>query len=61
MWEKIKTWFIKNWMIVINYLVIFIAYSIIFGKDGVVWAELLLGLWLFVSFAYGLYKWVMKK
>lgn len=59
--EKIKAWFKKNWMIVLNYLIIFISYSIIFGKEGVVGAEVLLGLWLFASAAYGAYKWFMKK
>ena len=54
MWERIKAWFIKNWFIIVNYLVIFISYSVIYGKDGVVFAEVLLGLWLFVSAAYGL-------
>lgn len=59
--EKIKAWFGKNWMIVVNYLVIFISYSNIYGKDGVVFAEVLLGLWLFASAAYGMYKLFMKK
>lgn len=54
-------WFKKNWMIVINYLVIFIAYSNIYSKEGVVLAEVLLGLWLFASAAYGMYKLFMKK
>jgi hypothetical protein len=58
---KLKIWFPKNWMTVVNYLVIFIAYSIIYGKPGVVWAEVLLGLWIFVSLAYGLYKLFIKK
>lgn len=61
MLEKIKAWFIKNWFTVVNYVVIFLSYSIIYGKEGVVWAELLLGLWLFASAAYGVYKWFMKK
>jgi len=61
MWERIKAWFIKNWFIVVNYFVIFVSYSIIYGKDGVVFAELLLGLWLFVSAAYGLAKLFIKK
>lgn len=60
-WLKLKSWFLKNWFIIVNYLVIFIAYSIIYGVEGVVFAELLLGLWLFVSVAYGGYKWFMKK
>jgi hypothetical protein len=58
---KLKTWFLKNWMTVVNYLVILIAYSIIYGKPGVVFAELLLGLWMFVSLAYGAYKLFTKK
>jgi len=60
-WEKLKAWFKKNWMIIVNYLIIFISYSIIYGKDGVVGAEALLGLWLFASAAYGMYKIFMKK
>jgi hypothetical protein len=60
-WEKLKAWFKKNWMIVVNYLIIFISYSIIYGKEGVVGAETLLGLWLFASAAYGGYKLFMKK
>lgn len=61
MLEKLKTWFIKNWFIIVNYLVIFIAYSIIYGVEGVVFAEVLLGLWIFVSVAYGGYKLFIKK
>jgi hypothetical protein len=57
----VKTWFAKNWMIVANYLIIFVAYSIIYGKQGVVGAEVLLGLWLFASAAIGGYKWFTKK
>jgi hypothetical protein len=60
-WLKIKSWFIKNWFIIINYLVIFIVYSIIYGVKGVGFAEMLLGLWLFASAAYGGYKLFMKK
>ena len=56
----LKLWFVKNWMIVSNYLIIFIAYSIIYGKEGVVGAEVLLGLWLFASAAIGGYKWFTK-
>lgn len=58
--EKIKVWFIKNWFIIVNYLVIFLAYSICYGKEGVVGAEALLGIWLFVSAAFGMYK-IFKK
>lgn len=61
MLEKIKAWFIKNWFFVVNYLVIFISYSIIYGVEGVVFAELLLGLWMFASVAYGGYKWFTNK
>jgi hypothetical protein len=58
---KLKSWFLKNWMTIVNYLVILTAYSIIYGKPGVVWAEVLLGLWMFVSLAYGAYKLFIKK
>ena len=54
--EKIKAWFIVNWLLIVNYLVIFIAYSTIYDKDGLIWTETLLGLWLFISAAYGGYK-----
>lgn len=59
--DKIKAWFLKNWFMVVNYLVIFIAYSIVYDKEGVTVAELLLGLWLFFSAAYAGYKWFTKK
>jgi hypothetical protein len=59
-WEKVKTWLITNWFTIVNYIVIFIVYSLIYGKDGVGFAELLLGLWLFTSAAYGGYKWFMS-
>jgi hypothetical protein len=61
MLEKLKLWFLKNLFIIINYLVIFIAYSIIYGVDGVGFAEVLLGLWMFASVAYGGYCWFNKK
>lgn len=61
LWEKVKAWFLKNWLLVVNYLVIFLAYSNVYEKEGVLFAEVLLGLWLFVSAAYGGYKWFMKK
>lgn len=71
LWEKIKawfikifgiikTWFIKNWLLFVNYLVVFISYSIIYGHEDVVWAELLLGLWIFVSIGYAGWKWKWK-
>jgi hypothetical protein len=61
LWEKVKAWFLKNWLMVVNYLVILIAYSNVQGKDGVVLAEVLLGLWIFTSVAYGGYKWFKKQ
>lgn len=59
--EKLKNWFKKNWFIVVNYLVIIISYSNVYEKKGTILAEVLLGLWLFVSAAYGMYKLTMKK
>ncbi|MBN1214173.1 MAG: hypothetical protein JXA99_01900 [Candidatus Lokiarchaeota archaeon] len=57
--ENIKNWFIKNWFMIVNYLIIFSAYSIVYGKLDI--ASVLLGLWLFVSVAYAGYKWFIKK
>jgi hypothetical protein len=67
-WTAFKAWFVakplvwfkKNWMIVVNYLVILLAYNNIYGKEGVVGAEVLLGLWIFVSIAYAGWKWFNK-
>lgn len=59
--EKLKNWFKKNWFIVVNYLVLIISYSNVYGKKGTILAEVLLGLWLFASAAYGMYKLTMKK
>lgn len=68
-WKQLKAWFIakpltwfkKNWMIVVNYFVILMSYSIIYGHDDVVWAELLLGLWIFTSIVVGIYELFIKK
>jgi|LSQX01.3.fsa_nt_gb hypothetical protein len=50
----------KYWMVIVNYLVIIAAYSTIFDK-GMVWTELILGLWIFVSAAFGMYKLFIKR
>lgn len=60
-WNKMKAWFIDNWLFVINYLVIFLSYIIVYDHEEVVFAELILGLWLFVSVGYLFYKIFMKK
>jgi hypothetical protein len=62
-WGAVKEWFKNNWMITISYVVIFTAYSMIYEK-GVPGAETILGLWLFISAAYGMYRlfeWLNKK
>lgn len=61
LFEKIKNWFKKNWFIIVNYLVIFLAYSNVYEKENCGFAEVLLGLWLFASAAYGMYKLSIKK
>lgn len=68
-WAVLKTWVIakpwvwikKNWFMIINYLVIALAYNNIYGKEGVVGAEVLLGLWIFASIAYAGWKLFNKK
>lgn len=68
-WTALKAWFItkplvwfkKNWFMVVNYLVIVLAYNIVYGKEGVGGAEALLGLWIFFSIAFAGYKWFTKK
>jgi len=57
----LKAWAFKNWFMIINYFVIVMAYNILYGKPDVVFAELLLGLWIFASIGYAGYKWFMKK
>lgn len=54
-WLVVKEWFKKNWLMIINYVVLLIAYSVIYGKPGMLFVEVLLGLWIFVSAAYGMY------
>jgi hypothetical protein len=69
LWEKIKAWFIakpwtwfkKHWLITVNYLVILLSYNNIYGKEGVGFAEVLLGLWIFTSIGYVMWKWFNKK
>lgn len=52
----VKGWFLKNWFMIVNYLVIFISYSIIYGHEGISFAEVLLALWMLVSVGYAGYK-----
>ena len=58
-WDIMLPWFAKNWFIILNYVIIFVAYSVIYGSQftGV---EVLLGLWIFFSIAYAAYKWFIK-
>ncbi len=68
LWEKFVAWFLakpwawfkKHWMVVVNFIVIFLAYNNVYDKPGVVFAEVLLGLWLFTCGAYALYT-IFKK
>jgi len=72
LWLKFKTWVLqkalpwakafvlKHWFMIINYFVIVVAYDIIYGKDDVIWAELLLGLWIFASIGIAGYRWFTK-
>ena len=68
LWEKFVAWFLskpwawvkKNWFLIINYIIIIVAYNNVYGKDGVVFAEVLLGLWIFASVAYAGWKWFNK-
>jgi hypothetical protein len=57
----LKAFWLKNWFMILNYVVIFIAYNIVYDKPQVVFAELLLGLWIFASIGIGAYKWFTRK
>jgi len=57
----VKTWVIANLFMIINYIVIFFSYNIVFGHEDVVVAETLLGLWIFASIAYAAFKAFLKK
>lgn len=61
MWQKIINWSLKNWLLLVNYIVIFVSYSNVYGHEELVGTETLLGLWIFVSAAYVLYKLFIKK
>jgi len=49
---KILPWLTKNWLEIINLIVLFIMYSIIYEKPNMVWAEVIGGLWIFVLLVY---------
>lgn len=59
-WTMIKTWATKralpwlktNWMQIINIIVLLIAYSKVYDIQVLPGIEALLGVWLFVLFAY---------
>lgn len=58
---KIKNWLVKNWFNLVNFIVLFTSYSIIFGVEKALYAEVLLGLWIMVNVGYFGYKWFTKK
>jgi hypothetical protein len=68
LWEKFVAWFLakpwawvkKNWFLIVNYIVILLAYNNVWSKEGVLFAEVLLGLWIFASVAYGGYLLFVK-
>lgn len=53
--ENVLEFLKKYWMVIVNYIVILIAYSTVYEK-GFTATELILGLWIFVSAAVGMYK-----
>jgi hypothetical protein len=56
-WNQFKNWFLskalpwlkKNWMQIVNFLIVFIAYDSLDDKVG---AQTVVGLWLFILMAY---------
>jgi len=54
-------WIKKNWFMIVNYIVIVLAYNNIYGKTNAEFAEVLLGLWIFTSVAYAGWKLFIKK
>lgn len=68
-WNTLKAWFIakpwvwvkKNYFMIANYFVIVLTYNNIYGKEGVTFAEVLLGLWIFTSIAHAGWKWFNRK
>jgi hypothetical protein len=55
LWEKIKAWLKKNWLFVLNPLIIAIAYSNVFEK-GFTGIEVLLALGIMANVGYWGYK-----
>jgi hypothetical protein len=55
LWEKIKAWLGKNWLFVLNPLIIAISYSHIFEK-GFTGIEVLLAFTLMANIGYWGYK-----
>ena len=54
---KIKNWFLKNWIQIVNWIVLILVY----GINENVWIELIVGLWIFVQIGYAGWKWFNKK
>ena len=57
----LKAFWLENWFMIINYFVIVVAYNIVYNHPEVVFAEFLLGIWIFASIAIKAFKWFMKK
>lgn len=60
MLEKLKNWFKKNWLFILNPLVIIVAYSKVYEK-GFSGIEVLLALTFMANVGYWGYKWFTKE
>ena len=50
--EKVLPWLKKNWMQIVNFIVILVAYSKVYEQPGFGGVELILGLCLFIMLGY---------
>ena len=60
MLEKLKLWLNKNWFMTINYSVYIVIFAIFFGRPDVVFAEVLITIWLLFALGKAIYKWFNK-
>lgn len=51
-WNVSKAWVLNNYMAVMNFNIIILAYFIVYDHKEVVFAETILGIWIIVSMGY---------
>lgn len=60
LYNNMKNWALNNWMAILNFFIIILSYLIIHYGQQVLFAEAILGSWIFISMGYFFYDTFIK-